>query len=91
MTQLTIDESQIRETAYLMWLEEGQPEGRDQEHWLKAIDALTPAQPKKRAARKTPAKPRVAKAKTAAAPKAAEAKPKAATPRKPRAKKPATA
>ena len=94
MTQARIDEAQIREAAYLMWLDEGQPEGRDQEHWLKAIDALTPAQPKKRAARKAPAKPRAAAKPKTAAPKtaaAAEAKPKAATTRKPRTKKPATA
>lgn len=63
MAQLNIDEAKVRETAYLMWLDEGQPEGRDMEHWLKAVDALTPAKPK----RKAPAKPRATKAKTAAA------------------------
>lgn len=82
MSNTTIDEAQIRETAYLMWLDDGQPQGRDQEHWLKAIDALTPATPKK--ARKAPAKPRAPKAK-AAAPKATKAK--AAAPKKPRAAK----
>lgn len=82
MTTPIIDEKKIRETAYLFWLDEGQPEGRDQEHWLKAIDALTPPQPKKRA-RKAPAKkaaaPKPAATKAKAAPKAkAPAKKKAA-------------
>ncbi|MFK7745356.1 MAG: DUF2934 domain-containing protein [Roseobacter sp.] len=86
MAQTPLDEAQIRETAYLFWLDDGQPEGRDQEHWLKAIDALTPPTPKK--ARKAPAKTRTVKAKTAA-PKAA--KPKAAAAKKPRAKKAAAA
>lgn len=85
MTAPTLDDAQIRETAYLFWLDEGQPEGRDQDHWLKAIDALTPATPKK--ARKAPAKPR-AKAK-AAAPKTTKAKAPAA--KKPRATKAAKA
>ena len=29
-------ETRIRMRAYQIWLEEGQPEGRDQEHWDKA-------------------------------------------------------
>jgi hypothetical protein len=69
MTTPTIDEAQIRETAYLMWLDEGQPHGRDQDHWLKAIDALNAPQPKVR----KPAKRRASTAKKAA-PKAAAAK-----------------
>lgn len=43
--QAMMDEAQIRETAYLFWLEEGQPQGRDQEHWLRAVEVLS--QPKK--------------------------------------------
>ena len=71
MPQTTqLDEAQIRETAYLIWLDEGQPDGQDQAHWLKAIDALTPAQPK----RKTPAKRKApAKAKAPAKPRARKA------------------
>lgn len=92
MTQPTIDDAQIRETAYLLWLDEGQPQGCDQEHWLKAIDALTPAQPKAKPARKTPAKPRNTAPKVKAAP---EAKAKAASaakkPRLSKAAKTATA
>ena len=26
-------EQRIRERAYLFWIEEGEPEGRDKEHW----------------------------------------------------------
>lgn len=85
MAHTTLDEAQIRETAYLLWLDEGQPTGRDQEHWLKAIDALTPAKPKRKSVRKTVANS-AKKAAPKAAPKAA-AKPKAKAASK---KKPAT-
>ncbi len=79
----TLDEAQIREAAYLLWLDEGQPMGRDQEHWLKAIDALSPAKPKAKPARKAATKPRAAKAKTSTK---SPAEAKAKNPRKPRAK-----
>ena len=65
MTQTHPGDDSIAEAAYLMWLDEGRPEGRDQEHWLRAVDALTPPRPKK--ARKAAAKPRQAKAGTKAA------------------------
>jgi len=29
-------EDRIRQRAYLIWLEEGQPEGREKEHWERA-------------------------------------------------------
>lgn len=81
MSTATSNESQIREAAYLFWLEEGQPQGRDQEHWLRAVDALStpaaPAKPKRKAA----AKPRAASAaaKKVTKPRAkSKAKPKAA-------------
>lgn len=92
MTQPVLDEAKIRETAYLFWLDDGQPHGRDQEHWLKAIDALTPPTPKK--ARKAPAKPRTVKAKAAPTAKAAApktTKAKTAAPKKTAAKKTAAA
>lgn len=80
MPKSKIDEAQIRETAYLIWLDEGQPDGRDQEHWLKAVDALSPAKPKAKATRKPAATTATAKAK--AAPKAkAKAAPAAKKPR----------
>jgi hypothetical protein len=33
----TDDEARIRERAYKIWMEEGQPEGREQEHWERAV------------------------------------------------------
>ena len=33
-------ESEIQHAAYLIWLEDGQPEGRDLEHWLTAKEML---------------------------------------------------
>ena len=72
MTAQTLDDDAIRETAYLFWLGEGQPAGRDQDHWLRAIDALTPAKRKpvaKKAAKKTAA-PKKARATKATKPSA---------------------
>ncbi len=95
MTRPNIDETKIRETAYHFWLEEGRPAGRDQAHWLKAIDALAPAEPKAKPARKIAAKPRATKAEPAPKEKAARkaaAKSKAApAAKKPRATKAAKA
>jgi hypothetical protein len=59
-----VNDDQIRETAYLFWLDDGQPAGRDEEHWLRAVDALTKPTPKPRAARKAVAKPRETKSAT---------------------------
>ena len=88
MTKPKIDDAQIRETAYLLWLEEGRPQGRDQEHWHKAIDMLAPTPVKAKPVRKAPSKPRAAKA-TPKAGAAREAKAKAASAaKKTRAKKP---
>lgn len=33
-------ESEIQHAAYLLWLEDGRPEGRDLEHWLAAKEML---------------------------------------------------
>ncbi len=33
-------EQRIRERAYQIWLEQGQPEGRDKEHWERAKEEL---------------------------------------------------
>lgn len=85
MTHPAIDEAKVAEAAYLMWLDEGRPHGRDAAHWLAAIDALTPPTPKP--ARKAPAKPRAAKAKTAAAGAAPAAKTSKPAAKKPRAAK----
>ncbi|WP_321363376.1 DUF2934 domain-containing protein [uncultured Celeribacter sp.] len=97
MTQTTPSDAQISEAAYFMWLEEGMPEGRDEAHWLKAVEVLSlpetaPAKaPRKRAAPKTATKTAAKPAtKTAAAKKPAAKKPAAKTStaaKKPRATK----
>lgn len=84
---LSIDETAVSEAAYYIWLEEGCPEGKSEEHWHRAREALEPPAPKKPRARKPaaegkakPAAKRAAKAKgpSAAAPKAkSAAKPRA--------------
>ena len=33
-------EAEIQHAAYLLWIEDGQPEGRDQEHWFAAKEML---------------------------------------------------
>lgn len=33
-------ETRIRNLAYMLWMEDGCPEGRDQAHWLEAEDML---------------------------------------------------
>ena len=36
MRTLAMAEDEIRHTAYLIWLSEGRPNGREQEHWQRA-------------------------------------------------------
>ena len=71
------DDTKIAEAAYFLWLDEGQPEGRDRDHWLQAAATLTPAAPVK-APRAKPAK-KAATPKAAAKTAKAAAKPKATT------------
>jgi hypothetical protein len=33
-------EAEIQHAAYLLWIENGRPEGRDLEHWLSAKEML---------------------------------------------------
>jgi hypothetical protein len=40
ITPSSITEERIRERAYRLWLEEGQPEGKASEHWEKARELL---------------------------------------------------
>lgn len=65
MSKAPITEDQIAEAAFYIWLEEGQPEGRDLDHWVKAKKTLEGTQSE---VKKRPAKPR---AKAAAATKPA--------------------
>lgn len=83
MTAVALADSHIAEAAFFLWLEEGQPEGRAEEHWLRAKEALTAPAPKARVRR--PA------AKTVAAKKVAAPKAKAKAAPKTRAKKAAAA
>lgn len=71
MTTQTIPADQIAEAAYHIWMAEGCPAGRDQDHWLAAEAQLTTPKPapKKRATAKkatteakAPTKPRARKA-----------------------------
>lgn len=39
-TPSSIPESRIRELAYRLWLEDGQPHGKEAEHWEKARELL---------------------------------------------------
>lgn len=69
---MSADNDKIAQTAYRIWDEEGRPEGRDLDHWLRAQAMLTASPPKA-------AKPAKPKAVAAAKPKAVtSAKPKAA-------------
>jgi hypothetical protein len=40
MARPPITEERIRERAYRIWIEEGQPQGKDAEHWEKARELL---------------------------------------------------
>lgn len=64
-------EDKIRAKAHELWLAEGQPEGKADEHW-QAAEAIVRAEAEKKAARK-PRTPKEPTAK-AAAPKKAAAK-----------------
>lgn len=76
MNKATLNEEKIREAAYGFWLEDGQPQGRDEEHWLRAVEALSAPTAKAKPARKAAAKSRAANATTkkAAKPKAKSVK-----------------
>ena len=78
MANPKVTEEQIREAAYLKWLEDGAPHGDDQSYWYKAEQELG-APVKKAPARKTAAKKTASKATTTKKPAA----------KKPAAKKPA--
>lgn len=84
MSKSPIDEDKIREAAYRLWQDEGQPEGRDQDHWTQAVESLAQQEPPVQPGPATKSAPKAAKA--AASKPAKPAKPKAAAkPRKPKA------
>lgn len=39
-TELASPESRVAAIAYALWLEEGQPQGRAEAHWFKALDLV---------------------------------------------------
>ena len=41
MEKETDVEQRIRERAYQIWIEQGQPDGRDKEHWTQAEQELS--------------------------------------------------
>lgn len=57
-------EQEIQHAAYLLWLENGRPEGRDMDHWLAAKELLVHrhARATKPARRRNQASPLSAKA-----------------------------
>ena len=67
-------EDRIRDVAYSLWLEEGQPHGRAEAHWLKAVDLVNaevaPVQPKRKTAAPAAAARKAAPARRAPAKKA---------------------
>lgn len=97
MSEIQInDTNAIAEAAFYLWLDEGQPHGRDQEFWLRAEQTLNAAIAKPRT-RRAPAKkaaaPKKATAKTATkkpAVKASEKSSAKTTAKKPAARKSAT-
>ena len=36
-----VTEDRIRAVAHALWLEEGQPDGRSEAHWLSAVDMVS--------------------------------------------------
>ena len=67
----TADTTAIAEAAFYLWLEEGQPHGRDQEFWLRAEQTLNAAIAAPKARRAT--------ARKTASPKKAAGKKKSAS------------
>ena len=91
---MTITEEAIRERAYTIWQREGEPDGRQEEHWQQALEELTAeaaaagSPVEGVAGLDAPAKPRARRTTKAAAGTTAAAKPAkaAASPAKPAAK-----
>lgn len=75
-------EDRIRTRAYLIWMEEGQPHGRDAEHWARAeaeVAATGGAKPKRAGTRRASPKKAVAEAEAKPAAAAKARKPRAGT------------
>lgn len=68
-----IDENRVRSIAYALWVEDGQPDGRAEEHWFKAL-AVVNAEAGPVSAPKAAPKRKTGPVKAAAATKAAPRK-----------------
>jgi hypothetical protein len=55
------NEQQIRELAYLIWEEEGRPEGKHLEHYFRAEQIILQRQPKVISAKPKASKPRASR------------------------------
>jgi hypothetical protein len=77
------DEAAIRQAAYFLWLNEGQPMGSEQEFWFRAEAELNTPAPKKKSSPRKPATrkaaPKAEKTTSAAKPRARKAKATAKT------------
>jgi hypothetical protein len=40
MSETSSNEDRIRQRAYLIWIDEGRPEGREKEHWEQAEKSI---------------------------------------------------
>lgn len=63
-SQMAADEAAIREQAYYLWEQDGRPDGRAAEYWLKAVNVVAANEPKP--ARKAAPKTKVAASKLSA-------------------------
>jgi Protein of unknown function (DUF2934) len=78
---MELDETMVREQAYLLWEQDGKPDGHDAEYWVRA-EALVAEGPvktpgrRKAAVKAAASKAKAAPSKTAKAGTAAKAKPK---------------
>lgn len=86
MTPAHVDPAQVAEAAFHIWVAEGKPHGRDQEHWYRALETLStetsaatsPAPKKRRTA--APKATKTASTAAAAAPKSVKSTAKPANP-----------
>ena len=79
-THSPADEAAIREQAYLFWEQDGRPDGRENEFWMRAVVAVSEKSQMDRLVKPAPKKEAKAKAAASSA-KAAPAKTAKAAPK----------
>lgn len=72
MATKQMNEDHVREAAFMIWLNEGQPEGKNEEHWHRAVAQIKGAQTTTRKRATKSASTRTTSAKTATAKTAAK-------------------